>query len=908
MLAYHTDRPAGSRALNPSGVGAPDAPVECATEGVNGSTIAEQWAEHAEALADWTMARVAVRHDVYGAYTADGNQFTAHEPLTRSRLVRHYLGEAGGVVGLHSISTSNLCKSVAWDIDAHDEEADPEANWRFALAIADHARDLGLRALIFDSNGLGGYHVRVFFKKPIPAAVAYWLCQRLIADHAEFGFTRPPEAFPKQPGVTLAHPFGNWLRAPGGRHHKRDHWTRIYDPEKRRWLEGTAAARRLISVAGDKPDKILAAYQAEEKARAQAEGKAETEAEVRSRNGTKQGAADTRRSRDLVKPDKATVREALRHLPTDWPKSYGGQRGNPAWLGVGMALHSWDAVQGLGLWIEFSQQCREKFDEAVCREKWATFDPNGALKIGTIFHEAKRNGWVPPWETKGDGHDKSAAAPPSSGDGKVEADGPIGPNEAADDPFRLARIVLNRHNGGGTERRLVSFRGTFYSHDGAVFRADPNFTSGEMVLIVKAELDRQNIMAIAAYEKEAEAPAAEGQKGKPPAMPRTVKVTRSLVADVLQALTALTALDQESEPPFWIDPWPTDPAPANVLVARNGLVDLTEDTPRVLPHTPRLFATSILPYAYDPAAPTPNKWLKLLEDQWATDRESIDAIHEQFGYLITPDITQQRIMLWIGPPRSGRGTMKEVLTALVGAKNVASTSAIALAGDFGLEPLLGKTLAIMGDARLSDRHDSAVMLDRLLRISGRDPVEVNRKGRSVLPDVTMRVRFLILSNEVPNIRDASGAIVSRYAALKATREIPVADRNPRLKDEIIAEELPGILNLAIEGRRRLRQRGTFLLPKSATGLLDDAQDLASPIRVCVCECFEVHPDASIETERAFEIWKAWALKNGYQAGNIGTLGKDLKAAFPGIEKKRPRNNKGIQVCTYFGIGLKPMAF
>src|SRR5438093_1430289 len=85
-----------------------------------------------------------------------------------------------------------------------------------------------------------------------------------------------------------------------------------------------------------------------------------------------------------------------------------------------------------------------------------------------------------------------------------------------------------------------------------------------------------------------------------------------------------------------------------------------------------------------PSSPPPAKWLKLLNDQWAKDQESIDAIHEQFGYLVTPDTSQQRIMLWIGPPRSGRGTMKEILTALIGAGNVASTSAASLAGDFGL--------------------------------------------------------------------------------------------------------------------------------------------------------------------------------------------------------------------------------
>ena len=91
------------------------------------------WRRHAEALADWTLARVVVRRDVYGTYYQAGGQFkqmTAHAPLTRNVLIRHYRGEA--TIGTHLISPDNLCTSVAADIDAHDDSADPDRNWRCA--------------------------------------------------------------------------------------------------------------------------------------------------------------------------------------------------------------------------------------------------------------------------------------------------------------------------------------------------------------------------------------------------------------------------------------------------------------------------------------------------------------------------------------------------------------------------------------------------------------------------------------------------------------------------------------------------------------------------------------------------------------------------------------------------------
>ncbi|MBV8315505.1 MAG: hypothetical protein JOZ53_11260, partial [Planctomycetaceae bacterium] len=112
------------------------------------------WRRHAEALADWTLARVVVRRDVYGTYYEAGGQFqqmTAHAPLTRDVLIRHYRGEV--TIGAHLISPENLCTGVAADIDAHHDAADPERNWRCALTTAEHLAGHGLRPLVLDSDG-----------------------------------------------------------------------------------------------------------------------------------------------------------------------------------------------------------------------------------------------------------------------------------------------------------------------------------------------------------------------------------------------------------------------------------------------------------------------------------------------------------------------------------------------------------------------------------------------------------------------------------------------------------------------------------------------------------------------------------------------------------------------------------
>jgi putative DNA primase/helicase len=69
--------------------------------------------------------------------------------------------------------------------------------------------------------------------------------------------------------------------------------------------------------------------------------------------------------------------------------------------------------------------------------------------------------------------------------------------------------------------------------------------------------------------------------------------------------------------------------------------------------------------------------------------------------------------------------------ALLGKSRVCSPTLSSLATDFGKQVLIEKAVALIADARLSGRTDSAVVVERLLSISGEDPQTVARK---YLPD------------------------------------------------------------------------------------------------------------------------------------------------------------------------------
>ena len=242
-----------------------------------------------------------------------------------------------------------------------------------------------------------------------------------------------------------------------------------------------------------------------------------------------------------------------------------------------------------------------------------------------------------------------------------------------------------------------------------------------------------------------------------------------------------------------------------------------------------------------------------------------------------------------------------MLTALVGRDSVANPTLASLQTQFGLEPLIGKPLAFITDARLGGRSDQAAITERLLSISGEDALTVDRK---FIPAWTGRLptRFAILTNELPRIADTSGALVGRLVVLVLVQSF-YGREDPALTARLLAE-LPGILNWALHGYRRLRQRGYFVQPASSREAIEDLEVLASPIKAFLNDRCNVGPGLTVPVELLYQTWCTWCDSVGRKEhGTKQTFGRDLKAAVPSLRTTRPRNDDSRHR-SYEGIGLK----
>lgn len=333
-----------------------------------------------------------------------------------------------------------------------------------------------------------------------------------------------------------------------------------------------------------------------------------------------------------------------------------------------------------------------------------------------------------------------------------------------------------------------------------------------------------------------------------------------------------------------------DDDPAQVACA-NGVYDIV--TGELLPHTPARFNLASLPFAYDPAAECPG-WLWFLADVLPPD--AVLLLQEWFGYVISGRTDMEKILHMQGRPRSGKGTVAHVLEALLGPEATASPSMPSLVGTFGEQPLIGKTLGIFSDINWAFR-DIAEAVEIVKKISGRDTRDVNRKNRDAWHG-KLGVRFMIMGNDLPKFTDASGALAHRMMHVQFPGTV-MGRENPALKDDLL-KELPGVLNWALAGLRRLTANGTFTVPQSAADLAADVRRQQGPAQAFLDDtCAFTETANPVPLDELYPAYAAWAKDAGIERPlNREHFGRALSSA--GVPVKRERVN-GVRVRRAYGI-------
>lgn len=436
-------------------------------------------------------------------------------------------------------------------------------------------------------------------------------------------------------------------------------------------------------------------------------------------------------------------------------------------------------------------------------------------------------------------------------------------------PYEVARhFRFNVYTDNGGHPLLAYWRGDWWAYTGTHWERHAQDATKDGDLQLRGELYEHCGNAV--YP-------GEGGSKVVPWNPTSSKISN--VIDALKPLANSVLADRDNSPCRIGIEDQVPGAPADYVSLENGLFNWR--TRALIDHSPELFTTYTLPYRFDPNAAAPT-WEKFLGQVFAHDTSAALLLQEYAGYVISGRTDLHKGLMIIGPRRAGKGTILRVLTLLLGAHNVATPTLNSLGTDSGQEALIGKPLAVVGDARAASPKNANTITEFLLNCIGEDGVSIARKYLSNWVG-RLPTRLIVASNEVPRMIDSSGAVVSRFMSMRLVQSYE--GREDHTLGAKLEEELSGILNWALEGLHRLEEQGAFTVPETMAEMTEHLQALASPATLFIEEHLEVtgNPEDMVERSVLFNVWQDWHRDNGSpQPPAAEEMCKRLAAADPSI--------------------------
>ncbi len=254
--------------------------------------------------------------------------------------------------------------------------------------------------------------------------------------------------------------------------------------------------------------------------------------------------------------------------------------------------------------------------------------------------------------------------------------------------------------------------------------------------------------------------------------------------------------------------------PYPVINTRNAEIWLNKDgSLDVLPHNADSFQMGCLDVDYDPDA-TCEQFDKIVLEIFAENpkpEEMRRHLYELMGYVIQPYHDIAAFMLWHGKSNTGKSKLAETLARLIGDDGVITMKLESLAKDKdALGNLLGKRMIIEDDLQQGvDFPDGIIkMISELKRVTG----ELKYANKFSFINYATP---LLIGNHWPKIYAADFSIERRAQVIPFRRSFARNEDDRNLFPSIWKDrkQMSGILNRAIEGCQRLRERKEFDQPE-----------------------------------------------------------------------------------------------
>lgn len=205
---------------------------------------------------------------------------------------------------------------------------------------------------------------------------------------------------------------------------------------------------------------------------------------------------------------------------------------------------------------------------------------------------------------------------------------------------------------------------------------------------------------------------------------------------------------------------------------------------------------------YNPNASSPAKWLNYLNE--LLNKDDIITLQEYLGYCLIPNTKAQVMLFLIGSGGEGKSVIADILRALIGDNNINDDKIHELQNNrFKVANCENKLLNIDDDLDFKALSDTGLIKSVVTGAS----ISVEQKGKQAYK-IKPYCRLLAFGNgTLTSLYDHSDGFYRRQVIINTKPKRQDRIDNPFLADEIIENELEGILLWCLDGLHRLIEHG-----------------------------------------------------------------------------------------------------
>lgn len=314
----------------------------------------------------------------------------------------------------------------------------------------------------------------------------------------------------------------------------------------------------------------------------------------------------------------------------------------------------------------------------------------------------------------------------------------------------------------------------------------------------------------------------------------------------------------------------TPMASSNYIVFKNGVYDIVEDS--FVDFSPEKIIINKVNWDYDP-----NAYSKICDNTLnklaCNDPQIRMLLEELIGYTFYRRNELRKAFILLGDKANGKSTYLDMIKTLLGDENTSALDLNELGDRFKTAELFGK-LANIGDDIGDDFIPNPAIFKKLT--SG-DRLNAERKGKDPF-DFNSYAKLLFSANNIPRIKDKSGAVIDRLVIIpfNATFSADDEDYDPYIKYKLRSDEsMKYLIKIGLEGLKRVLANRRFTICEKVQRQLEEYEEHNNPIILFFKET-EEHEIVNQPTKNAYQKYQEFCIVNSFQPMSNIEFSKQVK--------------------------------